>query len=73
VSGHATGGRPTRLLDAIQTPVACSTILAVFLIGRKLFDDRIGLVAALLVVIYPPAMIATNLWLTETLAAAVVV
>lgn len=73
VSGHATGGRPRLLLDAIQILIACSTILAIFLIGRKLFDDWIGLIAALLVAVYPPMIVATNLWLTETLTTAVIV
>ena len=73
VSGHTAQGRPRHLLDAIQILIACSTILAIFLIGRELFDDWVGLVAALLVAAYPSTIVATNLWLTETLATAVIV
>jgi len=72
-SGHATDGRPRYLLDAIQILIACSTIVAIFLIGKQLFNDEVGLIAALLMAAYPPAMVATNLWLTETLATAILV
>lgn len=71
-SGHTWSGRPRYLLDAIQILIACTTIIAVFLIGRRLFGDWVGLVAAGLVVLYPPTTIATNLWLTETISTAIV-
>jgi len=73
VSGHANGGRPRHLLDAIQIAIACITLLGVFLIGRRLFGDWVGLVAALLVAVYPPTIVATNLWLTETITTALIV
>jgi 4-amino-4-deoxy-L-arabinose transferase-like glycosyltransferase len=71
-SGHTWSGRPRYLLDAIQILIACTTIIAVFLIGRRLFGDWVGLVAAALVALYPPTTIATNLWLTETISTALV-
>jgi 4-amino-4-deoxy-L-arabinose transferase-like glycosyltransferase len=73
VSGHAWSGRPRTELCIIQLLIAASSLVGVFLIGRRLFSDRVGLVAALLFVLYPPMIIATNLWLTETLATALIV
>ena len=69
-TGHVWSGRPRTVLCLIQILIACTTILALFLIGRRLFNERIGLIAALLFVLYPPMIVATNLWLTETLATA---
>lgn len=72
-TGHVWGGRPRTALCLVQILIACTTIVGVFLIGRRLFGDTVGLVAALLVALYPPTIIATNLWLTETLATATLV
>ncbi len=71
VTGHVWDGRPRLALCLIQILITCSTILAIFLIGRSLINDNVGLVAALLFVLYPPMMVATNLWLTEALTTAV--
>lgn len=67
VSGHAVDGRPRLLLVGLQILLACGTLFAVFLIGRRLANDAVGLTAAALVALYPPTIVATNLWLTETL------
>ena len=69
-TGHVWATRPRTALCLIQILIACTTILALFLIGRRLFNERIGLIAALLFALYPPMIVATNLWLTETLATA---
>ena len=73
VTGHTWDGRPRVVLCIIQILIACTSILGIFLIGRRLFNDRVGLIAALLFALYPPMMMATNLWLTETLATATLV
>ena len=67
-TGHVWATRPRTALCLIQILIACTTILALFLIGRRLFNERIGLIAALLFALYPPMIVATNLWLTESLA-----
>jgi 4-amino-4-deoxy-L-arabinose transferase-like glycosyltransferase len=68
VSGHSVDGRPRSLLVGLQVLFACLTILGVFMIARTLAGDVAGLIAAALVALYPPTLVATNLWLTETLA-----
>jgi 4-amino-4-deoxy-L-arabinose transferase-like glycosyltransferase len=73
VTGHVWSGRPRTALCLIQLLIAASSLIGIFLIGRRLFSDRIGLIAALLFLLYPPMIIATNLWLTETLATALIV
>jgi 4-amino-4-deoxy-L-arabinose transferase-like glycosyltransferase len=70
-TGHTWNGRPRLALALIQILITCSTILAVFLIGRRLFNDNVGLIAALMFVLYPPNLVATNLWLTEALTTAI--
>jgi len=71
VTGHTWESRPRTVLCLIQILIAAITLLAIFLIGRRLFGDRVGLIAVLLAALYPPLVVATNLWLTETLATAV--
>jgi 4-amino-4-deoxy-L-arabinose transferase-like glycosyltransferase len=73
LSGHVWSGRPRLILSLIQLLIATGTLFGVFLIGRRLFGDRVGLISATLFALYPPNIIATNLWLTETLATALIV
>ena len=55
---------PVRLAQAAFDMVSC---LLVFSIGRKLFDDRVGLIAAGIFAFFPMQILYVSIMMTETL------
>ncbi|MCW2277539.1 ArnT family glycosyltransferase [Heliophilum fasciatum] len=62
----AAGGdvQTVRLVQAVLTTLS---VLLTYLIGRDLFGQKTGLLAALVMAVYPPNLVATGLILTEPL------
>lgn len=52
---------------AVQIVLALATTVLVYLLAKRLYDERVGLVAAAIHCLYPSLVGATNLVLTETL------
>lgn len=51
----------------IQAVLSCVMIYFVFLISKKLFNEKVGLITAFLVSFYPPNIVTPGYILTETL------
>ena len=62
-----TGSRSLQVVRAVQMLLGLATAALVFWIGRRLYDDRAGLVAAAIAAFYPALLLANSLLLTETL------
>jgi len=58
------GFQAVRIVQAVLSSI---TVLLIFLTARKLFNDKIGLVAAFLVSFYLPNIVTVGYMLTETL------
>lgn len=54
---------------AMSTLMGCSLVLAVYLLGARLFNHRAGLLAAAITSVYPPAIYYAGHWSTETVFA----
>lgn len=63
----ATGSRDLQVVRAVQGVLGLATAWLVWVIGRRLWDDRAGLAAAAIVAFYPALVLANSLLLTETL------
>jgi 4-amino-4-deoxy-L-arabinose transferase-like glycosyltransferase len=62
-----TGSRSLQAVRAAQMLLGLATAALAFWIGRRLYDDGAGLVAAGIVAFYPALLLANTLVLTETL------
>ena len=69
----ATGTQSLVAVRALQIIFGLATAWLVFLIGRRVYDERAGLAAAAIVAFYPTLVFANALILTETLFALLVV
>jgi len=49
--------------------LGCCLVLAVYMLGARVFDQRTGLVAAAIASVYPPAIYYAGYWSTETVFA----
>lgn len=61
-----TGSRSLQVVRAVQDLLGLATAALVFWIGRRLYDERTGLVAAAVTAFYPALILANSLVLTET-------
>jgi 4-amino-4-deoxy-L-arabinose transferase-like glycosyltransferase len=61
-----TGSRSLQVVRAVQGLVGLATAVLVYFIGRRLYDERAGLVAAAITAFYPALVLANSLLLTET-------
>ncbi|HEX6209275.1 MAG TPA: glycosyltransferase family 39 protein [Methylomirabilota bacterium] len=67
------GTRSLQLVRAVQVLLGLVMAVVVYRLGRDLFDERTGALAAALVWFYPPLVFSTYLLLTETLFTCLVV
>jgi 4-amino-4-deoxy-L-arabinose transferase-like glycosyltransferase len=61
-----TASRSLQVVRAFQDLVGLATAALVYFIGRRLYDDRAGLIAAALTAFYPELVLNNSLFLTET-------
>jgi len=61
-----TGSRSLQAVRAFQDLVGLATAALVYVIGRRVYDERTGLVAAAFTAFYPELLFANSLLLTET-------
>ena len=61
-----TGSRSLQVVRAFQDLLGLATAALVYFIGRRLYDDRAGLIAAALTAFYPELVLNNSLFLTET-------
>ncbi len=61
-----TGSRSLQVVRAAQGLLGLATAALVYWIGRRLYDERAGLVAAAITAFYPALVLANSLFLTET-------
>jgi 4-amino-4-deoxy-L-arabinose transferase-like glycosyltransferase len=61
-----TGSRSLQLVRAVQAMLGLATAALVYLVTRRLYDDRAGLYAAAFTAFYPGLLLANSLFLTET-------
>jgi 4-amino-4-deoxy-L-arabinose transferase-like glycosyltransferase len=67
------GRESTQAVRAAQAAIGLVLVVLVHRLGRHLFDERAGLVAAMFVAVYPSLLFATVLLLTELLFACLLV
>lgn len=65
VFGYGVAG--LQVVRILQALISCVTILMVFLIGKSLFNQNVGLLSAFLVGFYFPNIVTTGYILTETI------
>ena len=62
-----TGTTDPHAVRILQLALSLVTVLLVYLLGRRLFGERVGLIAAGIVAVYPSMLFYTQHLLTETL------
>src|SRR5262249_51913230 len=62
-----TDSRSLQLVRGLQDLLGIATAALTYLIARRLYDERAGVIAATLVAFYPPLILTNSLFLSETL------
>ena len=65
---YAIAGHSYLVVRIAQSLLGTLTCVGIYFVGRELFDDRAGLLAAALAAAYPPLVFYTGVLLTETLS-----
>lgn len=64
---YLTGGIHLNAVRIVQIILSLTTVFMVYMLGKKVFDEKIGLLAALMFSVYPSFLFFTHLILTEVL------
>ena len=64
---YITGGVDLNVVRVIQIVLSLATVYMVFLLGRRLFSEKAGLLASLIFAVYPSFLFFTHFLLTEVL------
>ncbi len=62
---YLTGGIHFNAVRIVQIILSLAIIYVVYVLGKKIFNENVGLVAALIFAVYPSFLFFTNLLLTE--------